>query len=87
MIKGAPTSGLVPDHHPPAVTFGTPTDPPRNPMPGLLSIDLRGYDLLPDGRFIRLPPSSGESPTGVPQVELRLFLNWFENLKRRVPTQ
>lgn len=56
-------------------------------MPGLLSIDLRGYDLLPDGRFIRLPPSSGESPTGVPQVELRLFLNWFENLKRRVPTQ
>jgi hypothetical protein len=51
-----------------------------------LSIDLRGYDLLPGGRFISLAPSSGASPTGVPQVELRVFLNWFEDLKRRVPT-
>ena len=71
----------------PSVTFGTPTDPPRNPMPGLLSIDSRGYDLLPDGRFISVAPSSGESPTGVPQVELRVFLNWFEDLKRRAPSQ
>jgi Tol biopolymer transport system component len=71
----------------PSITFGTPADLPRNPMPGLLSVEWRGYDLLPDGRFISLAPSSGENPTGVPQVELRVFLNWFEDLKRRVPTQ
>ena len=71
----------------PSVRFGTPIDPPRNPMPGLLSIDWRGYDLLPDGRFISVAPSSGESATGVPQVELRVVLNWFEDLKRRVPAQ
>lgn len=45
-------------------------------------------DRCPSARRSRSRSSSPtRSPTGVPQVELRVILNWFEDLKRRVPTQ
>jgi hypothetical protein len=41
----------------------------------------RTFDLLPDGRIIGVGPAA-EGPGG---AELRVVLNWFEELKARVP--
>lgn len=69
----------------PAIAFGTPVELRRGPQPGLLADDLRGYDLLPDGRFISLS-SAGEGAAAVPSNEIRVVLNWTEELKAKVPT-
>lgn len=66
-------------------TFGTPTPLKGVQEPDFISTGHRGYDVLPDGRFITLlPVESG--PAGV-RPELRVVLNWFDELKRLVPTQ
>ena len=45
----------------------------------------RAYDLTPDGeRFVMLKSVDGEDGSG--SGELILVLNWFEELKARVPT-
>jgi Tol biopolymer transport system component len=50
------------------------------PTPGTLS----NYDVSPDGqRFLMIKP--GES-TEAPPTQINVVLNWFEELKRRVPT-
>jgi tricorn protease-like protein len=64
-------------------SFGAPTPLKSAPGPGLTLENPRGYDVLPDGRFITLLPESG--PAGG-RPELRLILNWFDELKRLVPT-
>ena len=44
----------------------------------------RGYDISPDGkRFLTIQESSGESSL----TEIILVQNWFEELKRLVPTE
>jgi hypothetical protein len=73
---------LVPVNTRPSMSFETPVELPRGPLPGLLSGDVRGYDVLPDGRFVSL--ASADGPTA--QVhEIRIVLNWFEELNRLVP--
>ena len=67
----------------PSVTFGRPVEVPRGPLPGLISLDVRGYDVLPDGRFLSV--SQQESSRVLAGAELRVVLNWFEELKRLVP--
>jgi len=69
----------------PSVTFGAAVDLPKVPRPGLLATDMRGYDVLPDGRFISLTPLSGDvaNPSN---AEVRVVLNWFDELKRLAPT-
>ena len=69
----------------PSIAFGTPVALPRAPLPGIISLDARGYDVLPDGRFLSV--SQQESPGGPAGSELRVVLNWFEELKQRVPTK
>jgi len=41
----------------------------------------RAFDMLPDGRFVGLVGST-EAPA---DPEFRVILNWFEELKQRVP--
>ena len=48
-----------------------------------LSTGTRAFDALPDGRFVGLV-SSTRLETAAPQV--RIVLNWFEELKRLAPT-
>jgi hypothetical protein len=49
------------------------------PTPGTLS----NYDVSPDGqRFLMIKP--GESAEAAP-TQINVVLNWFEELKRRVP--
>jgi len=70
----------------PSVVFGTAVELPKVPRPGLLSTDVRGYDVLPDGRFISLSPLSGDGPNAASKPEVRVVLNWFEELKRLAPS-
>jgi serine/threonine-protein kinase len=66
-------------------TFGTPTPLKGVPEPGISSGNHRGYDVLPDGRFITLLPADS-GPAGV-RPELRVIINWTDELKRLVPTK
>ncbi len=67
----------------PSPSFGTPAPLKGVPEPGIVSTSRRGYDVLPDGRFITLLPED-TAASGAP-AELRVILNWFEELKRLVP--
>jgi eukaryotic-like serine/threonine-protein kinase len=69
----------------PAVAFGTPVELSRAPKPLLLAPDVRGYDVLPDGRFISVVPTSEDG--SAPMTEFRVVLNWTEELKRLVPVK
>ena len=58
------------------------------PRPFLLSPpdSRRSYDITPGGRFVGLIPA-GQSEPGIPTApQIQMVLNWFEELKARVPT-
>ena len=67
----------------PSIAFGTATVLPRVPRPGLLLTDVRGYDVLPDGRVIST--TAGDAANAALRPEVRVVLNWFEELKRLAP--
>jgi serine/threonine-protein kinase len=69
---------------PPA--FGLPVELARTPPTGITVRDARGYDVLPDGRVVSISPLIGSSPA-MPRGEIRVVLNWLEELKRLVPTK
>jgi hypothetical protein len=54
----------------PSIAFGTPVELTNAPVPGLISLDVRGYDVLPDGRFL-----SVAEPEGSRVAEIRVVLN------------
>jgi eukaryotic-like serine/threonine-protein kinase len=68
------------------LTFGTPVLLPARVTANRINGQPRAYDILPDGRFIGLIEASdsdgSESDTA---REIRVVLNWFEELKRLVP--
>jgi serine/threonine-protein kinase len=66
----------------PSVSFGEVTELTRAPRPGLTSLDARGYDVLPDGRFVSI---SGETPVMPLTGEVNVVINWTEELKRLAP--
>ena len=41
------------------------------------------YDVAPDGRFLGIRDVNPDPPTN----QINVVLNWFEELKRRVPTR
>jgi eukaryotic-like serine/threonine-protein kinase len=72
----------------PAPTFGNPVNVPATVHADTPGSQMRAYDMLPDGRLVGLiaateAQSSGARPSS---PELRVVLNWFEELKRLVPT-
>jgi len=69
-----------------SVAFGTPTALVRGPRPGLRGNETRGFDILPDGRFISLAPAQSEPGAARPS-ELRVMFNWTEKLKQRLPVK
>jgi serine/threonine-protein kinase len=68
----------------PNVTFGTPVTFPATVSFSRPSGSVRVYDILPDGRFVGLVPGSDVAQQDLVS-ELRVVLNWFEELKHRVP--
>jgi Tol biopolymer transport system component/tRNA A-37 threonylcarbamoyl transferase component Bud32 len=71
----------------PVVTFGTPEQFPARVTADRLSNEPRAYDVLPDGRFIGLTSVPGTNPQSSQGFQLRVVLNWFEELKQRVPVK
>jgi hypothetical protein len=67
----------------PNVQFGAPTLIPARVTGARVSGMTRAYDVMPDGRFIGIV-SAGESQD-VPRNEVRVVLNWLEELKQRLP--
>jgi serine/threonine-protein kinase len=63
----------------PAFAFGNPA---VVPIPTALSTS--GFDIMPDGRFVLLQVQTETGDAATP--EIRIVLNWFEELKRLAPT-
>ena len=67
----------------PTLAFGKPTVL-RRPFGGASTVTRRPYDIMPDGRFVSA--AEGSLADGRPAAgEIRVVLNWFEELKARVP--
>ena len=77
---------LVPITLTPSVSFGAPMELPKMPRPGLLLGESRGYDVLRDGRVVSLSGGTDETAQAG-GADVRVMLNWFEELKRRVPVK
>jgi dipeptidyl aminopeptidase/acylaminoacyl peptidase len=71
----------------PGVTFGSPVSLPARVTADRISSEMRAYDILPDGRFIGLVNSSEPESSRAAAPEILVVLNWFEELKARVPTK
>jgi serine/threonine-protein kinase len=68
----------------PGLAFGNPTP---LPIEGISGPGPRPYDIMPDGTFIALFPDGQASPAR-PQVDqLNITLNWFSELRQRVPVK
>ena len=68
------------------VRFGTPMRFPATVTGDRLSRERRAWDLLPDGRLIGIV-SGTEDATRSSAAEMHLVLNWFEELKQKVPVK
>ena len=66
----------------PRFTFGNPELLPRGWNEDVSAEGYRTYDILPDGkRFIALIPEDETTP------HVNVVLNWFEEIKQRVPVK
>jgi Tol biopolymer transport system component len=68
----------------PTFRFTNPVSVPRSfgvAIPG----SPRTFDMMPDGRFVGVAPQ--QSPVGSGPAQIRVVLNWTEELKRLVPTK
>jgi len=70
----------------PSFTFGRTVDLPGTLMPDSRSSEVRDYDILPDGRFIGFV-AGRDTSENAGKPEIRLVLNWFEELRQRVPVR
>jgi len=58
------------------------------PVKGILSNQGRGgFDITPDGKsFVVMLPQAAD-PGKAPAAQINITLNWFDELKQRVPVQ
>ena len=72
----------------PSFAFGSTLPVPRRFSENAGQTFERNYDLTPDGKIVGLVLASAQTQTGTPIApEIRVVLNWFEELKQRVPTK
>jgi Tol biopolymer transport system component len=58
------------------------------PIDGIVSIGPRAYDVTPDGKhFVVMYPKTQNDTDKAVTAQINVTLNWFEELKRRVPTK
>jgi Tol biopolymer transport system component len=73
------------------LTFGAPMRFPASVTGDRLSLEPRAFDMLPDGRLIGLvgpaDAGGGGGGGGGGFAELRVVMNWFEELAQRVPVK
>jgi hypothetical protein len=71
----------------PNFAFGDPVPIPRGFSEGTSPANQRNYDILPDGRWVGVVPAAA-GQTGAPQAtQIDVVVNWFTELKQRVPTR
>jgi serine/threonine protein kinase/Tol biopolymer transport system component len=68
----------------PTLTFGSAMTF-ASPVQDRVSVERRDFDILPDGRFIGVAGIDRAETSAQPAAEMRVVLNWFEELKARVP--
>jgi hypothetical protein len=68
------------------MTFGTPAALPFLVNAGRLSVSTRAFDVLPDGTFVGVVAEASADRPGM-ITDIRIVLNWHEELKRLVPTR
>jgi hypothetical protein len=69
----------------PSLGFGNPTSF-TSPVQDKISTDRRNFDVLPDGRFIGVVSSDRDDNVSAAGLrDIRIVLNWTEELKARVP--
>ncbi len=66
-------------------TFSSPVPVPRGGLLGTPGGPVN-YDILPDGRFLGIVPA-GQAQSGSSAPQIEVVLNWFEDLKQRVPVR
>ena len=67
----------------PVVAFGPPVEATGTPRPGLMSAGyVRGYDAIGAGFVVATEADMADAQSG---YELRVILNWFDELKRIAP--
>jgi eukaryotic-like serine/threonine-protein kinase len=71
----------------PIVAFGTPRSIPARVTGSRASGARRAWDVLPDGRFVGIVAAAEPDTSSVPTQQIRMVLNWFEELKQRVPVK
>jgi WD40 repeat protein len=71
----------------PGVTFGRAVHLPMAARHDRVSTDVRDFDLLRDGRLLITLPGDDQSSPGDVAPQMRVVLNWFEELKQRVPVK
>jgi hypothetical protein len=69
----------------PTLSFGTVSSVPARVTGRQPSSTKRIHDILPDGRFVGVLSASGSDSSD--RNQLRVVLNWTEELKARVPTK
>jgi Tol biopolymer transport system component len=67
----------------PTFAFANPTELPSVPT-GRRGINVRPYDITPDGKQFLIVTSLSDSSEKPPQPQFRITLNWFEELKQRL---
>jgi serine/threonine-protein kinase len=71
----------------PSFAFSAPVPVPRGGAIGLGPTSPRNYDVTPDGRFLGVVAAGQTQPAGSTAPQIQVVLNWFEELKQRVPTK
>ena len=69
----------------PSFVFGKTTP---LPIEGIVEIGPRAYDISPDGKYFVIMLPKAQPDTGkAPPEQINITLNWFEELKQRVPVK
>jgi Tol biopolymer transport system component len=68
----------------PTFAFGKPTTISR-PFGGASTLTRRPYDITPDGRFVSVTADGASIGARSGTAEIRVVLNWFDELRGRVP--
>lgn len=73
----------------PILTFGKPVNLPTPATRDRVSPNVRDYDVTPDGlSFLSSVPAGEEGVSGTnPATQMRVVVNWLEELKQRLPVK
>ena len=69
----------------PSFAFSAPVPMPRGGAIGLGPTAQRNYDVMPDGRILGVVAAGQTQSAGSTTPQIQVVLNWFEELKQRVP--